>query len=157
MELNLSIEVAASDQAFADGRSLFEQYALTLPFDLAFQDFSKELDQIATTYNAPVGTLILVYDGEQPIACLAVRRLEEGIAELKRMFVQPAYRGYQLGKQLLTQALAAAKKLQYQSIRLDTLPEMQSAINLYRAFGFYEIDPYRYNPREDAIYMEKRL
>ncbi len=73
------------------------------------------------------------------------------------MFVNPAYRGHQLGKRLLAEALAEAKDLNYRSIRLDTVPDMQSAIKLYEAFGFVEIEAYRYNPVPGAIYMEKQL
>lgn len=157
MELAIQLIKAASEKEFEDGKILFQQYAQSLPFDLGFQQFDKELDSIAIKYNAPEGALILAYDGETPIACIAVRRLEEQVAELKRMFVNPAYRGRQLGQQLLSVALVEAKKLQYRSIRLDTVPDMQSAIKLYQAFGFVEIEPYRYNPMPGAIYMEKIL
>lgn len=157
IESSIHLIRAASEKEFEDGKILFQQYAQSLHFDLGFQQFDKELDTIATKYNTPEGALILAYDAEKPIACIAVRRLEEQVAELKRMFVNPAYRGRQLGQRLLAEALAEAKNLQYWSIRLDTVPDMQSAIKLYQAFGFVEIEPYRYNPMPGAIYMNKVL
>ncbi len=157
MEPSIHLIKATSEKEFEDGKILFQQYAQSLAFDLSFQQFDKELDTIATKYNAPEGALLLAYDADKPIACIAVRRLEVGVAELKRMFVDPAYRGHQLGQRLLAGALAEAKALHYLSIRLDTVPDMQSAIKLYQAFGFVEIEPYRYNPMPGAIYMEKIL
>ncbi len=73
------------------------------------------------------------------------------------MFVDPGYRGLQLGQQILQQALDAAKQLGYRFIRLDTVPHMRAAIQLYKSAGFYEIEPYRFNPIPGAIYMEKEL
>lgn len=157
MESGIQLIKAASRQEFEDGKTLFQQYAQSLHFDLGFQQFDKELDTIATKYNAPEGALILAYVNGKPIACIAVRQLEDQVAELKRMYVNPAWRGHQLGQRLLAAALTEAKKLRYRSIRLDTVPEMQSAIKLYHAFGFVVIDPYRYNPMPGAIYMEKTL
>lgn len=157
MEPSIQLIRAASEKEFEDGKILFQQYAQSLSFDLGFQSFDKELDTIATKYNAPEGALLLAYDADKPVACIAVRRLGEDVAELKRMFVNPAYRGHQLGKRLMAGALAEAKDLNYRSIRLDTVPDMQSAIKLYQAFGFVEIEAYRYNPVPGAIYMEKVL
>jgi len=73
------------------------------------------------------------------------------------MFVQPEYRQFKIGKKLLELAIDIAKNLGYKRIRLDTLPTMTKAQSLYRSFGFYEIDAYRFNPVEETIFMEKKL
>lgn len=151
------IKKAATTTDFENGRQLFLQYIKSLSFELSFQDVDRELEEIHLEYNAPTGVLLLVYDGDKAIACAGVRKIDDNISELKRMFVDPAYRGHQLGQQLLQLSLDEARVLGYKAIRLDTVPEMQAAIKLYTAAGFYPIEPYRFNPMPGAIYMEKAL
>ncbi|WP_205513716.1 GNAT family N-acetyltransferase [Longitalea arenae] len=153
----LILKKAATIRDFENGKQLFLQYVQSLDFELNFQDLDRELAEIATEYNDPKGVLLLVYDGDKAIACAGVRKIDATVAELKRMFVDPRYRGRQLGQQLLQQAVSAAKALGYRSIRLDTVPSMQAAIKLYRSAGFYEIEAYRFNPVPGAIFMEKTL
>jgi GNAT superfamily N-acetyltransferase len=117
----------------------------------------RELEEMHIEYNLPAGALVLAYDGDKAIGCAGVRRIDDHIAELKRMFVDPAYRGHQLGKLILQAALDEARRLGYRSIRLDTVPDMQAAIKVYTAAGFHEIDPYRFNPMPGALFMEKEL
>jgi ribosomal protein S18 acetylase RimI-like enzyme len=155
--MNLSLKKAETTTDFENGKQLFNQYIQSLDFKITFQDVNKELQDIAIEYNLPTGALLLAYDGDKPIACVGVRLFEPNIAELKRMFVDPGYRGLQLGQQLLQMALSAAKQLGYTSIRLDTVPSMRSGIKLYQAAGFREIAPYRFNPMPGAIFMEKEL
>jgi ribosomal protein S18 acetylase RimI-like enzyme len=142
---------------FDNGKRLFLQYIQSLDFELTFQDVGRELEEMAVEYNAPTGALLLVYDDDKAIACAGVRKIDPTTAELKRMFVDPAYRGHKLGKQLLQMALVASKQLGYSSIRLDTVPQMRSAIKLYESAGFRHIDAYRFNPMPGAIFMEKEL
>jgi GNAT superfamily N-acetyltransferase len=138
---------------FENGKRLFLQYIQSLDFELSFQDVDRELKEIAIEYNYPTGALLLIYDGSQAIACAGVRKIDTHIAELKRMFVDAAYRGHQLGRQLLQMAIDEARQLGYRSIRLDTVPQMHAAIRLYKAAGFHEIEPYRFNPMPGAIFM----
>jgi GNAT superfamily N-acetyltransferase len=153
----MNIIIANTSEAFNDGKQLFRRYAEAINIDLAFQSFDEELDVIDIKYSHPQGALVLAYDGDIPVGCAGVRKLDAQTAELKRMFVDPAYRGHQLGHQLLVHALQEAKLLGYQTIRLDTIKQMQSAIRLYKSFGFGEIGPYCYNPFEGAVFMEKQL
>jgi ribosomal protein S18 acetylase RimI-like enzyme len=88
------------------------------------------------------------------IGCAGVREFEDGVGELKRMYIKDAYRGKGLGKTLLNQALSVAQALGYKKLRLDTVSSMKSAISLYESAGFYEIAPYRFNPNADAKYFE---
>lgn len=155
--MNFTLKKGETATDFDNGKRLFLQYIQSLDFELTFQDVDRELAEIAVEYNAPTGALLLVYDGDKAIACAGVRKIDSTIAELKRMFVDPAYRGHQLGQQLLQMALAVSKQLGYSSIRLDTVPQMRSAIKLYESAGFREIDPYRFNPMPGAIFMEKEL
>ena len=151
------IKKATTATDFENGKQLFLQYIQSLHFELNFQDVDRELEEIHIEYNSPTGVLLLAYDGDKAIACAGVRKIDNNIAELKRMFVDPAYRGHQLGQKILQLSLDEARLLGYRSIRLDTVPEMQGAIKLYKAAGFYPIKPYRFNPIPGAIFMEKVL
>ena len=157
MEGEIIVEIANSEKAFADGRRLFEEYAASLNFNLCFQGFEAELDQISLQYHAPTGALIVAYLHQEAVAVVGIREFEAQKAELKRMYTQPAFRGKKIGNKILEKAIESATELGYKELLLDTLPEMQSAIKLYHQFGFKEIEAYRYNPFDTAIYMAKDL
>ncbi|MFZ6010439.1 MAG: GNAT family N-acetyltransferase [Bacteroidota bacterium] len=155
--MDIQFKIAASQLEFEHGKTLFQLYVDQLGVDLSFQNFKDELESLATQYNKPDGALIIAYAGETAIGCVAIRKLDAQIGELKRMFVLPDYRKYKIGKKLLEESIRTATALGYKKIRLDTLPTMTAAQNLYRQYGFYEIPPYRFNPIEGTIFMEKLL
>jgi GNAT superfamily N-acetyltransferase len=155
--MNITYKIANTLQEFETGKDLFQQYATSLDIDLCFQDFTKELETIAIQYNKPKGALFLVYNGELAVGCAGIRQFDTETAELKRMYVNAAYRGMQVGRKLLELTIDIAKGLNYTKIRLDTLPSMIQAQKLYHASGFYEIPSYRYNPVKGVVYMEKIL
>ncbi|HEX5153955.1 MAG TPA: GNAT family N-acetyltransferase [Parafilimonas sp.] len=150
-------KTATTDKEFEDGKNLFQQYANSLDLDLGFQDFSNELKLIDKQYNKPKGTLLLAYKNDIAIGCAGIREIDNNTAELKRMYVEPEYRKYKIGARLLALAIEIAKELNYKSIRLDTLPTMIRAQELYQSFGFYEIPSYRFNPVSGTVFMEKQL
>lgn len=90
----------------------------------------------------------------QPIGCVAFRPLEEGRCELKRLYVRANGRGMGAGGKLVAAALEGARLAGYRAILLDTLPQMQEAIRMYRKLGFREIPPYTCNPVEGALFLE---
>lgn len=139
-------------------RKLFEEYAAWLDVDLCFQGFEKELRELPGGYAAPDGRLLLATDEGEVAGCIAIRRIGLDICEMKRLYVRPAFRGLGLGKQLVTAIIDAARSVGYQKMRLDTLPRMmESAVKLYREFGFREIDAYYANPVAGTVYMELDL
>ena len=149
--------IARTAAEFDDARNLYQQYAASLDIDLSFQNFAAELSALEAQYSAPQGAVILAYKDETPVGCVGIRENAPGVAELKRMYVHPEYRRYKIGIKLLNMALETATELGYNTIRLDTLPTMIPAINLYRSVGFYDIPSYRFNPVDGAVYMEKKL
>lgn len=149
---------AQSENDYVLARELFVEYASTLGVDLAFQNFSNELENISAEYGPPARCIYFVYtlDGFA-IGCFAIRKFEDSICELKRMYLRRDFQGKGIGKLMLRKAMAVAKELGYKHMRLDTLPTMESAIRLYNAIGFYEILPYRFNPVAGTKYFEIEL
>lgn len=148
---------ANSTGEYAAAASLFSEYAAAININLDFQHFEEELKTLRQMYAPPAGGIILCSTGETYIACVAVRKISSGAAELKRMFVQPQYQGRGIGRLLLEKSLELARQCGYKKIQLDTLNYMHPAINLYKAFGFYEIPAYYHNPIATAVYFEKEL
>lgn len=138
---------------------LFTAYTTWLELDLAFQDFKNELAALPGKYASPSGVLLLARSHNGiPLGCVALRPMESpGICEMKRLYVAPAGRGWGLGKKLVEMVLAEAKRIGYQSMRLDTLPRMQSAVALYKKHGFVKIEPYYETPLEGTLFFQADL
>jgi len=154
-----AIRPSASAEDVATVRRLFVEYAESLSVDLrCFQDFDQELASLPGDYAPPAGALLLAEHEGDVVGCVAMRALEPpGMAELKRLYVRPNGRGLGVGRALTEAVLAIARGAGYESIRLDTLPEMKEAQVLYRRLGFRETLPYRYNPIGGSVYMELSL
>ncbi len=155
--MEVAFVIAKTSEQFAEGRKLFEEYAASLNFNLCFQGFTEELNQLDQQYNAPTGALIVAYAHTIAVAAVGIRKFEPHKAELKRMYTKPEYRGRKIGQKLLNKAIHLATELGYEQLLLDTLPEMKAAITLYEEAGFIITEPYRFNPFDTAIYMVKDL
>ena len=149
--------VIKTDVEYNAAIRLFKEYAEWLNIDLGFQHFDEELQNLKTMYNSTDGGIILCKENDNFIACVAIRKITKDIAELKRMFVQSIHQHKGVGKILLEKAITLAVKCNYKYIRLDTLNHMKPAINLYKKYGFYEIEAYYNNPVSTAVYFEKKL
>lgn len=138
-------------------RKLFLEYARSLEIDLDFQDFETELNTLPGKYQPPDGALILALVEGREAGCIALRKISKDICEMKRLYVRDEYRGLGLGKTLVGMIIDEAVNKNYQYMRLDTLPTMKSAQSLYLSFGFYDIEPYVYNPIQGTRFMELKL
>jgi ribosomal protein S18 acetylase RimI-like enzyme len=148
---------AESPQHFTEARKLFTEYAASLGVSLCFQNFDEELADLPGTYAPPDGCLLLAVHNQEIGGCVALRKLGEGICEMKRLYVRPGYRGQQLGVGLALAVIAEARGKGYEHMRLDTLPSMGKAQALYRTLGFKEIEPYTHNPVPGTLFMELDL
>ncbi|NLW43547.1 MAG: GNAT family N-acetyltransferase [Syntrophomonadaceae bacterium] len=138
-------------------RKLFLEYEDSLGIDLCFQGFDSELQSLPGKYAPPDGALVLALVKGNPAGCAALRRLSEDICEMKRLYVRKEYRGYGIGRRLAAMIIEKARNLGYSCIRLDTLVTMLEANRLYESLGFYDIEPYTFNPLPGARFMELKL
>jgi len=134
-------------------RQLFREYQQSIGTDLCFQDFEAELDTLPGAYAPPRGRLYLGLDAGKAACCAALRPAGADAAEMKRLYVRPAYRGRGHGWTLARAVIADAKSLGYRRLVLDTLPTMKAAQSIYEALGFRDIPPYTFNPIEGTRYM----
>lgn len=165
-------------------RAIIRDYAQALGIDLAFQDIEGELAGLPGDYSEPRGALLLAAaeptpalisaptqpqhwitrgNGERALVagCCALRPLDAAdhvnAAEMKRLFVRPAFRGLGLGRQLVEAILDMARGAGYSCVLLDTLDEMETARDLYEDLGFTEVPPYYHNPVPGAHYLKVDL
>ncbi|MFO0837994.1 MAG: GNAT family N-acetyltransferase [Phycisphaerae bacterium] len=149
-EIRLALDFAALDGI----RVLFREYAESLGFSLDFQQFEQELATLPGRYAPPGGTILLALVDGQTAGCVALRPLEPGICEMKRLYVRPAFRGSGAGRALVQATIERAAQAGYQRMRLDTLATMTAARGLYESLGFSRVAPYCFNPMPDACYYQ---
>lgn len=151
------IQVETPEQIAAT-RKIFREYEKWIDLDLCFQGFEQELANLPGKYAAPEGRLFLAMSDKKNAGCVALRKLEDGICEMKRLFVHDEFRGQKIGIMLIEKLIADAKEIGYQKLRLDTFPpKMQKAVTLYESYGFQEIAPYYHNPFGETLFMELEL
>jgi putative acetyltransferase len=154
----MTIVQAESDEQISDARLLFREYETWLGLDLCFQGFEQELAELPGKYVEPDGRLLLAYSDGKLAGCIAMRKLEDGVCEMKRLFVRDGFRGRRVGIQLIEKLIDEARKEKYTTMRLDTFPpKMAKAVSLYESHGFRPIPPYYDNPYDGVLFMELSL
>lgn len=145
----------------AAARDLFQEYAQSLAVDLNLQGLGEELSSLPGHYAQPRGCLLLAEVEGSIAGCCALRPLDNcdypNAAEMKRLFVRKAFRGFGLGRVLAEAILEAAQRRGYSCVLLDTLDDMEAARALYEELGFVEIPPYYHSPYAGAHYLKVEL
>jgi putative acetyltransferase len=167
-----AIRQARSPRDIALARALFVEYAQWLQVDLCFQGFEEELATLPGVYAPPRGRLLLAGTPDSAFGCIALRPLDadsgcgggtlgprsEGpVAEVKRLYVESAYRRQGWGQRLAQALLGEARVIGYRELRLDTFDWMTGARALYTSLGFRDSAPYYNNPLAGAVYMVRTL
>jgi putative acetyltransferase len=153
----LALGYAEGDADMDTARTLFREYQAGLGVSLCFQDFETELAGLPGKYADPSGCLLLATSDGKAAGTVALRDLGDGICEMKRLYVRPAARGLGLGRRLAVAIVDEARRRGYRAMRLDTLPQIAAAIELYRTLGFVEIGNYCDNPIPGARFFELAL
>lgn len=152
---------ARTAEHLATAHTLFQEYAEQLNIDLAFQDFQEELETLPGAYAPPTGELLLAQVDGMAAGCCALRPIADvdypDAAELKRLYVRRAFRGFGIGRQLAARIVEHARHIDYRCVLLDTLDNMEAARALYMELGFEEIPPYYHNPIRGAHYLKVDL
>jgi putative acetyltransferase len=152
------VEVTTEEQ-LEQVRNLFAEYRAQLPVEYCFRSLDTEIAGLPGEYASPKGKLLLATVVGQPVGCVGLRPFPRaGTCEMKRLYVRPGFRGGNLGKKLVDQALLEARSLGYSCVRLDTHPPtMQAALAMYRKLGFREVNPDPQEAVEGLLYLELDL
>ena len=148
-----------------DIRSLFSEYTNMLVsinpefhLYLEIQHYDDEKENPSLKYALPDGRLYLdVSDDGIARGCIALRKLSDGKGEVKRLYVRPEYRGNGIATALVERIIEDARNIGYKELYLDTLPELESAVKLYKSFGFEETGQYNDSPVDKTIFMKLSL
>ena len=162
--MDIKIITAILEKDIAAGRQLGYQYAAAICKDpileqyFKSQNFLSEIDKMPEGYESPDGAYLIAYVDDEAAGTVALKRLENDVCEMKRLFVIPKYQGIGLGRLLAEHIINEGKGLGYSRMRLDNSRSvMAKAVSIYKLMGFYEIESYNQNFVPDAMFMEKVL
>lgn len=153
----MQIVAAHSEQDLHIIRELFQEYADSLEIDLCFQHFREELATLPGKYAPPAGRLLVARHDGAAAGCAALRQIDADTAEMKRLYVRPAFRRTGIGRLLAQAIIECAQEIGYARIRLDTMATMKEAISLYQSLRFRPIPAYYVNPSGSAEFFELKL
>ncbi|SRR5579885_3210066 len=142
-----SIEIELTDSNSRDARRCLDRYFSEIDerFVGGF-DRDKDGTCAAEDFKPPRGCMLVAKLFGEPMGCGALRTLEPGIGEIKRMWISPDARGLGIGRRLLAELERMAKKRRMRAIRLDTNESLTEALRLYRSAGYREIRRFNDNP-----------
>ena len=151
-----AVEIRAESADKEPGRTLLAAFereiAARYPGWDATQEPTARPDEVAP----PAGRFLVAYVDGEPAACGALKRLDDRVAEIKRVYVAPAARGRGVARRVLAALEETARELGYECVRLDTGAHQPDAVALFRSSGYAEIAPYNENVFA-AYWFEKRL
>lgn len=155
---SLHISHIRNDHDVVTVREMFREYEDKMGLDLCFQGFEAELASLPGNYAEPNGRLLIATSDGQVAGCVALKKVDQETCEMKRLYVREEFRGQGIGMALIERLIKDSREIGYKRLRLDTFPPiMGKAVELYRSYGFREIDPYTTDPHPDLLFMELTL
>lgn len=127
-------------------KAVITEYVRWLDMDLSYRGFAAEMAQFDAIFTLPSGLFLMAIEGDEIAGCVGLLRHSATTAEVKRLYVRPAFRGLSLGDKLIAALIARATALGFERLILDAVPQTVVAQGLYRAVGFEETAPYYANP-----------
>jgi GNAT superfamily N-acetyltransferase len=156
-QVMIQIKKIDSEKDIQIAQQLLREYGELRCYDIALGDYETEMSGLPGEYAEPKGCFLLAFHENDPVGCVALRRRDDEVSEMKRLYVKPDYRGRKIGRALVVEVITEAKRKGYRLMRLDTHPWMKEAEALYKSVGFYEIEAYRFNPIEGVKFFELEL
>lgn len=160
----MDIRIVSAYEQKEEVRELFSEYTeMLIKNDESFkkyldiQNYDEEIEHLEMKYGMPYGRLYLIYYDARLAGCIGLRKIDNQNCEMKRLYIRPEFRGKKLANILVAKIIEDAKKIGYSNMLLDTLPFLESAIHIYKKFGFYEIESYNDSPMDTSIYMKLDL
>ena len=154
----MEVKIIDGTEHLAEIKKLILEYTKFLGRDLSFQDIDDELKDLTEKYLPPEGRLLCAQlDDGKIIGCVAYHKHTAERCEMKRLFVREGHREHHAGSKLIEAIINLARADGFKEMVLDTITPLESAIRLYKKFGFVETAPYYDNPMSDVIYFKKEL
>lgn len=152
-----AITIAEADPAGEAARACLAAYYAELARRFAGGfDVALSCDPEAADMMRPRGTFVLAVADGLPVGCVGLKGTGGPVAEIKRLWIDPAARGLGLAKRLMQDAETAARALGVRTLRLDTNSALPEALDLYRKSGWVEIARFNDDPYPDHFF-EKAL
>jgi len=162
--LNMTTRVVESMQDWQDFELLLRTYAATDLDQPHLSSIWKDLDDLPARYGAPVGRAVLLLNqcdsetGDQVIGCGALAQTQRSSAcEIKRLFIQPAFRGQGGAKVLIHDLLQKAQAEGYDHAVISTWQSNVTGLGLYQSLGFLPVPSFKTHPNPDLIFLGRTL
>jgi GNAT superfamily N-acetyltransferase len=120
-------------------KALIKEYSMIKGAESCFVSLDKELADLDTYYKD--GALLIGFENEDPIATIAVKRIDKDTCEAKRLYIKPDYRGKGYARVLMNVMLDRCRELGFKEVTFTTKPAVMSVgYGLYKRMGFEEAD-----------------
>jgi putative acetyltransferase len=136
----------------------FQKLVSLLDKDLAIRDGDEHAFYAQFNKTVNIKNVVIAYIHEEAVGCGAFKEYEPNVVEIKRMFVEPIFRGKGIAQQVLAELELWVKELQYTSCILETGKKQPEAIALYTKAGYSIIGNYgQYEGVENSVCMRKEI
>ena len=147
------IRLARFPQDAAAILDVWREFVANSPENLTYQNNEEEFARLPGKYAEPDGRIILAEIEGQLVGCVALKKVNSEICELKRLYVKPHARGAAVGRWLVERAILEARLAGYGDMRLDVMEKSKTARELYKKMGFRPAEPISFNPVPGAHFL----